>query len=137
MSTTTYVLGFAFDNTGGCILMRRKKDDWQKGLVSGIGGKVEKGESIMGAMVREFFEETGIRTEPENWVYGLSIPGNDYILVVYRAYIDSPGERVAFPPCEEGDVFWADELPEDAEITARWLYYFCKDHTTFGLEISR
>ncbi|GAF85272.1 unnamed protein product, partial [marine sediment metagenome] len=34
---------------------------WQAGLLNGIGGKIEEGESPHSAMVREFEEEAGVK----------------------------------------------------------------------------
>lgn len=57
-----YVLGFAFDDLGRVALIRKNKPEWQRGLLNGIGGKVESTESIAIAMKREFYEEAGVRT---------------------------------------------------------------------------
>lgn len=48
---------------GKILLGRRKKDGFGQGKWLGFGGKVEAGESIEEAMVREFEEEAGIRTK--------------------------------------------------------------------------
>lgn len=39
-------------------LIKKERPAWQKGFYNGIGGKVEKGEEPIEAMVREFREET-------------------------------------------------------------------------------
>jgi 8-oxo-dGTP diphosphatase len=58
---TEYVLGFAFDSNEEVVLIRKNKPDWQRGLLNGVGGKIEENESSYAAMVREFHEETGVR----------------------------------------------------------------------------
>ena len=56
-----YVLGFCFDlQKKQVLLIHKKRPDWQKGLLNGIGGKIEVGESIISAMNREFKEETDL-----------------------------------------------------------------------------
>jgi len=61
-----FVLGFAFSETAGSVLLVRKlRPEWQKGLLNGIGGKIEKGESLLQAMHRECKEETGLSL---NWL---------------------------------------------------------------------
>ena len=61
-----YCLGFMFDPAyERVLLMVKKRPAWQEGLLNGIGGKIESGESCLEAMNREFFEETG-----------LDLPGN-------------------------------------------------------------
>ena len=56
-----YVLGFAFDEEMESVLMVEKQHGpaINIGKLNGIGGKVEGGESMDAAMVREFKEETG------------------------------------------------------------------------------
>ncbi len=46
------------------VLIRKNRPAWQVGKLNGVGGKVEEGETLGGAMTREFGEETGV------WVQG-------------------------------------------------------------------
>ncbi len=54
-----YVVGFLFSQ-GHVLLLKKAKPEWQRGLLNGIGGKVEKGETFKDAMEREFAEEAGV-----------------------------------------------------------------------------
>lgn len=67
---TSYCLGFAFtDHDNFVVLIRKNKPAWQKGLLNGVGGKVEETDgSPRYAMVREFAEETGLVTHSDLWV---------------------------------------------------------------------
>lgn len=68
MSLTRYVVGFLFNETGySVVLIRKTKPRWQAGLLNGVGGKVEHGETPIQAMLREFREETGVQTEASIW----------------------------------------------------------------------
>jgi 8-oxo-dGTP diphosphatase len=61
-----YVVGFCFDyNHENVLLIRKNRPDWQVGRFNGLGGKIEKGESPLAAMGREFVEETGGRGLPD------------------------------------------------------------------------
>lgn len=62
-----YVLGFAFDDLGRVALITKKRPHWQNGLLNGIGGKIQSGESPFKAMVREFYEETGVGIAHDGW----------------------------------------------------------------------
>ena len=66
-----YVLGFAFDyKRQNVVLIHKEKPEWQAGKLNGVGGKFEKEDkSIHDAMVREFFEETGVLTRKEDWTH--------------------------------------------------------------------
>lgn len=56
-----YSLGFLFtDNKKEVLLIQKRKPQWQAGLLNGVGGRVEEGESPLVAMVREFKEEAGL-----------------------------------------------------------------------------
>lgn len=59
-----YVVGIAVDpdRTHGLFVLKNRPT-WQAGFFNGVGGKIEVDESPAEAMVREFFEETKIRTD--------------------------------------------------------------------------
>ena len=70
-----YVCGFLL--WGHQVLLTRKLfPDWQRGLLNGVGGKVEKGEGVVPAMQREGAEETGL--EHLNWGLFCLEGGRDY-----------------------------------------------------------
>jgi 8-oxo-dGTP pyrophosphatase MutT (NUDIX family) len=57
------------DIASSVVLIRKNRPEFQAGLLNGVGGKIEteRGESPRRAMVREFFEETGVQTTPDEW----------------------------------------------------------------------
>ena len=67
-SPTHYVAGFMFrDNRRQVALIRKTHPKWQMGKLNAIGGKVNAGEQAYQAVVREFLEETSIRTTEWDW----------------------------------------------------------------------
>ena len=63
-----YVVGFLFsDDRRWVTLIRKNRPEWQAGKYNGVGGKVEVGEAVNDAMVREFYEETGVKTKWTDW----------------------------------------------------------------------
>lgn len=65
---TSYVVGFAFNETRERVLLiRKERPTWQAGLFNGVGGHIERGETVTEAAAREFEEEVGIATGPEDW----------------------------------------------------------------------
>lgn len=62
-----YVAGFAFDDSNRVLLVRKKVPRWQAGLLNGVGGKIEEGETPGQAMAREFGEETTCETHESRW----------------------------------------------------------------------
>lgn len=63
-------VGLAFDSLRRNVLMQLKnRPEHCAGRLNGPGGKQEVGESIVGCMVREFYEETSIKSTKEDWLY--------------------------------------------------------------------
>jgi 8-oxo-dGTP diphosphatase len=72
-----YVVGFLFDGAGSVALIKKSKPAWQRGLLNGLGGHIEDGESPATAMSREFLEEGGVEIVPERWRYFALLKGHD------------------------------------------------------------
>lgn len=58
-------LCFIVDETKRAILLGRKKRGFGQGKLNGLGGKIQPGEGLRDAMVREVFEESGVRLRPD------------------------------------------------------------------------
>lgn len=70
-----YVMGLA--HHGNTVLLSRKMHTTENtDFLNGISGKVERGEDIRGAMVRSFYKETDIVTEPKDWRYFANVHSN-------------------------------------------------------------
>lgn len=62
------VVGLLFFDEGRRVLLVKKTHpDWQAGKWNGVGGVVEPGETALGAMTREFEEETGLYRSRSLW----------------------------------------------------------------------
>jgi 8-oxo-dGTP diphosphatase len=87
---TRYVLGFQFDNRGeSVVLIVKSKPDWQRGLLNGVGGKIEAGESPAEAMAREFREETGVHSTPEHWGHFCTMSGEFFEVLCFKSFADN------------------------------------------------
>lgn len=69
MTIKHYVLGFAFDEAmENVVLIKKERPQWQAGKLNGVGGKVETIDATpRDAMIREFYEETGVPTNDYDW----------------------------------------------------------------------
>ena len=63
---TQYCLGFMIQ-ADSVVLIRKTHPPWQAGRLNGVGGHIEKDESAIEAMSREFKEETGMITPVDAW----------------------------------------------------------------------
>lgn len=125
-----YVAGFMFDAGGNVALVRKLKPDWQRGLLNGIGGKVERGECIYRAMIREFYEETGF--EHGLWDRFCSIQGENSRVHFFRTVV---AELPSFPGFndvgETIECWYAPALREGIVPNLRWLIPLAMDRTGF------
>ena len=87
MSITEYVLGFAIDeNRHVAMVKKRHGPTINVGRWNGIGGKIDPTDvSPRLAMIREFYEETGITA---NFVHIGSFNGPDWRVFLFRTDID-------------------------------------------------
>ena len=66
-SARLFTLLFIRDSSRARVLLIRKKRGFGRGLWNGIGGKVEDGEPVREAMLREAWEEARIRPRNAEW----------------------------------------------------------------------
>lgn len=66
MMNVTYTAAFLFWRDQ-VLLVQKNRPEWQAGLWNAIGGKVEDGETLEQANVREFGEETGLLLPGVEW----------------------------------------------------------------------
>lgn len=78
-----------FDESRGLVvLVEKNRPAWQAGLLNGVGGKIEPGESAYAAMVREFREEAAVRTAESEWINFATLIGPDFTVFMMRAFTD-------------------------------------------------
>lgn len=104
-----YVLGFSFDlKTEHVVLIRKNKPEWQKGKWNGVGGKIERGETPIIAMRREFEEETGIKeSEQGDWAEFALLDGPGFQVYVFRSWIPHTVLRSAYTRAGEVVAIWS------------------------------
>lgn len=84
---TYYVAGFLFSPDEETVtLVRKARPRWQEGLLNGVGGKVEDGETPVEAMIREFREEAGV-TIPL-WDHFCTLTGHAFKVYFFRSASD-------------------------------------------------
>jgi 8-oxo-dGTP diphosphatase len=121
-----YVLGFAFDlRSQQTILIKKNKPKYLKGMFNGIGGKIEPKEDVVFAMVREFREETGLQTLPDDWeIFAYLNKPHDYFVWVFRNF--NMQSAISFQrlgtETEEIKVFDLEALPFNSFVpNLKWL----------------
>lgn len=119
-----YVLGFLFDQKSyGVLLIQKQKPEWQKGLFNGIGGKIEKDETPLQAMRREFKEEAGLSIG--YWKSVCKMEGEDWKVHVFTSKDDSIHDFKSMTD-EEVNYIPLDDLKDFDVITnLDWLIPMC------------
>lgn len=87
------------------MLFRNKKDnDLNKGKYLGIGGKIEKDESITEALKREVKEETNLELVEFKYLGIVNFINDSYKEVMHL--FTSNNYRGKLGKCDEGDLIW-------------------------------
>lgn len=108
-----YVVGFMFSSDlQKIVLIEKQKPEWQKGFLNGVGGSIEFEENVYDAMVREFFEETGVSTRKIDWwnfciVYDEK---KDISLYLFRCHYHSDFHKVKSMEFEKIDIYDCSDL---------------------------
>ena len=91
----------------------KKENDENAGKWVGIGGKFEEGESPEDCLVREVFEETGIKLESYRFRGIVTFVSDEWgteYMCLYTAVAED--ERVL--PCNEGELEWIESSRLDS-----------------------
>jgi 8-oxo-dGTP diphosphatase len=84
---TEYVAGFLFYRRTNVALVTKKRPDWQKGKMNGVGGHIDGLETPVDAMRREFKEETG--AEIDNWkLFCTCNVGDKARVYFFKSFVD-------------------------------------------------
>lgn len=138
-----YVLGFCFNgDESKVVLISKLKPQWQVGLLNGVGGKIERNESSLEAMYREFEEETGIKTKPfyaneklSDWTHFATMRGPDWCVTCFSITwndLDHPKYGVQSMTDEQVGVYSVDVLPKTCVSNIPWLVNMAKDKDLIG-----
>ena len=122
-----YTCGFAFSvDRASVLLVRKTHPAWQAGNWNGVGGKIEGGERAHSAMLREFYEETGIATL--SWSPVAVLRGGPITVHFFYAAtdIDFVAHLVSHNDAGEPLRAWpVAGLPEHCIDDVRWLVPLC------------
>jgi 8-oxo-dGTP diphosphatase len=113
-----YTVGFAFDDRSNVALIRKATPAWQMGHLNGIGGHVDRGETPLDSMVREFYEEAGLYVR--TWKRFVIMKSHTWEVFVYVAKgVDLT--KVSTQTIEDVVVVSAHHLPVIVLPQLRWL----------------
>ena len=98
---------WVYDGQGNILLTRRAPEKSGAGSWENSGGAVKAGESSLQGVVRELFEETGIRVEPEALELLGSVRDRNTHFDHYCVKAVVPLEKIVLLPGETDDVQWA------------------------------
>lgn len=123
-----YTLGFVFNEDLSQVLLIHKLTPlWQKGLINGLGGKHEHGESSYQCVSREVAEESNVHIEKSVWKkVGTLTSSECKITVLTSIYLDNPRDVVGLEK-EKVEWFAVSNLPPNCIPNLYWLIPLCID----------
>lgn len=135
-----FVVGFAFTKDKKAVLLIKKnRPEWQKGLLNGVGGKVDLGETHKQAMIREGFEETGLYLK---WYYrgymtGINNDGSRFHCEIFYSFDDKIW-KYNQPTDEKPAIYRVDDIiknryPMVLNLGFLIPYGLCNDRSTIHL----
>ena len=84
-----YTVGFIFtQNQEKVLLILKDRPTWQVGLWNGVGGKVEKDETLIECISREVKEETNIHIPLESWITVGTMQGKGWHVTIFTTIIE-------------------------------------------------
>lgn len=124
------VVGFAFDpEMENVLLIKKNRPQWQKGKLNGIGGKMELGENFHDAIAREFEEETGVKTNKEDWslyvCMNKTTGQNTWSVYFFRIVFNIKSAKTTTD--EEVVSIPVKDLPENVISNLHWLIPLAKE----------
>lgn len=131
-----WVAGFLFDDSATkVVLIRKNRPEWQRGLLNGVGGKVESAEAIDDAMVREFYEETGRLTARDQWHHFAALRWEEGTVHFLRMFDTFHCSNVRMTTDEQVEVVDVGDLDTYAVVpNLRWLVPLAAHrHDTYDL----
>lgn len=126
-----YVVGFMFNVAKtDVLLIKKNRPEWQVGMYNGVGGKIDHDEFIRDAMVREFWEETGIKTKGEDWYHVFTVEGKAWRVWFFTTFTDkvynydnTTDEVLRIVPVNQinalpliGNLYWMIPLAKDETV---------------------
>ncbi len=114
------VMAWAVDSGSRVLLVRQTAG--QK-LWTLPGGKVKTRESLQEALLREVFEETGLRAQAEAWIDIMDRPDRATIMILYAVKIlDEPAVLANRLSKEISHVRYCMKLPKNASPSASYFW---------------
>lgn len=106
MKKQEYVVSFIFTPSMAKVwLIEKLKPEWQKGLLNGIGGKIEEGELPLEAAYRELKEEAGLTEYKSDLVRVGYMDGTNNDKSSFRVYIYTAVSAVGLKTMEEEKIY--------------------------------
>lgn len=102
-----FVCGFLFSPCKDYVaLIRKNKPEWQRGKLNGIGGKLEIGETIKEAMMREFSEEAGMWINYWQRFCFLYYPTTNAVIHFFKATLHREEDERLLTSVTDEEVAW-------------------------------
>lgn len=126
---TEYVVGFLY-NDYEVVLIEKNRPQWQAGKLNGVGGHIEKYDATpYSAMLREFWEETGVAIE--GWEQFLTLEGKYSEINVFALYSEELPEVKTCTDEKIRVVPFVDIGDNDTVSNLKWILPLMKQRSEY------
>lgn len=124
-------VGFVFTpDFSQVLLITKNRPPWQAGLINGLGGKCEVGESTIQCVARETFEEANLQIEPRHWRFITDITSAEWRVDFFAAVFDGHMNQAQAQTDELIAWYLVQRLPLNVISNLRWLIPLAVDVMT-------
>ncbi|HWO78435.1 MAG TPA: NUDIX domain-containing protein [Bacillus sp. (in: firmicutes)] len=120
-------------NEGKVLLVKRAEDEVGGGTWECAGGKIEFGEQLESALIREVLEETGLSVTVERILYATTFHTDPTRQVVMLTYLCSSNSKAVTLSIEHTDSRWCTKEEMKLLLTPKIMKEF-ESHNVFALE---
>lgn len=118
----TATIGFIFNpDFSQVLLITKNRPTWQAGLVNGLGGKCEMGETTVECVTREIYEEAKLAIPAQNWQYITQIIWAEWKVEIFATVFHGHMNQAQSQTDELIAWYSVGKLPSNVMSNLRWL----------------
>lgn len=128
MKKINSTLGFIFtSDLQKVLLIEKQKPEFHRGLLNGLGGKVEQNEDEAACIVREVREEAGLETLTTDWQKVGVLTWTQWQVSIFTGIYHGKETDLNLTEDLVVDWFFVEKLPRNCVTNLYWIIPYCVD----------